>query len=409
MTKKLIEALTSAVQTKENFETWQDFVNQVIEIEGEADTPQRVAIGLNTNRIEIDANNLTLISSINNLRVSLLELKLALEFIEYLREVIPPIEEGGLIIPEDGGGAIIDDTVTVTDKTWSSNKIQSGLNTKQPTGNYVLTTDTRLSDARTPTGAAGGDLTSTYPNPTLAALSIGSIGSNFLASVSVDSKGRVTGINPYNPIKEGFQFHHFIGAADLFNVTGTGSIAGSYGVGTAAHPGIYIVNCQPVSGSPNPSSFCAQKGAFNAIILGAAIWRFRAIIRIPTLSTGSDTFSAFWGLLDSSGASAPQNGCMFVHDNTRGLWCRNSSGGTNTEASSGVSMVAGNWYDCVIEINKAANSVVYSVNGSVVQTLTTNIPTGNISYGFHSYKASGQPTTSRGIEADFYSLYWNFN
>lgn len=98
------------------------------------------------------------------------------------------------------------------------------------------------------------------------------------------------------------------------------------------------------------------------------------------------------------------DGVYFRHDGSTTDWVAvTRSNSVESVVATGVTVTLGTWYDFWIDINAAGTSALFYINGSLVATITTNIPIAagrQTGYGVHIVRVSTNAVDLQ-LDADF--------
>jgi hypothetical protein len=126
-------------------------------------------------------------------------------------------------------------------------------------------------------------------------------------------------------------------------------------------------------------------------------------VAVPTLSDGTDTFNVRVGFLDVGNAAATDGAYFELATTTDTEWqCVTANGGSRTTVDSATTAVAGTEYTMQITVTTAA--AVFTINGSQVCSIGTNIPAAATQTGVVLTILKSAGTTARTLTADYVEL-----
>ena len=149
---------------------------------------------------------------------------------------------------------------------------------------------------------------------------------------------------------------------------------------------------------------------------GGGTWVFETSICVETLSTSLERFRFISGFGNAATNLAESNGTFFTYDEgatqngtaaTPNWQTQTCNASVRTLTTTSVAVTAGAWTKLRIEVNAAASSVAFYINGTLAATHTTNIPkwlAANNPRGFNVKQSIVKTigTTTRSVFCDYF-------
>jgi len=198
---------------------------------------------------------------------------------------------------------------------------------------------------------------------------------------------------------------HTTGDSFMTAVAASGGTVSSI-AGVAAHPGII----QWTAGTSTTGAGRAVSQNSSTLLLGNSwSWKFDSIIKIDTISDGTNTYTLRSGFIDS-GSAESNDGVFFRYDKdvNSGKWvlvARNNGTETTTNATNSA-VAASTWYQLTILVNSAGTLAEFFQDGVSLGTVASNIPTGAgrvTSFGTMFLKSAGTADINI-LEADMHRI-----
>jgi len=143
------------------------------------------------------------------------------------------------------------------------------------------------------------------------------------------------------------------------------------------------------------------------VLLGNGAYTFETRVQVDDLSDATNAYTIRTGFLDSI-TGEPTDGCYFRYSDADASWftvCRSNGVETASAVDSATDVAADTWDVLRVEVNAAATSVVFKIDGATVRTETANIPTGasrQTYFGSSMIRSAG--TVSRALWSDYIGL-----